>query len=147
MKPFTRLVQYYETDMMGITHHSNYIRWMEESRIDYLDQAGFPYREMEKGGIICPVTAVSCHYKKPCTFGDVITIRPQATGFNGVVMTIGYEMTNQQGELICTATSSHAFLNRDRELVRVKRDMPAFYDALMAQVALYEAQTAAKSKP
>ena len=26
-------VQYYETDRMGITHHSNYIRWMEEGRV------------------------------------------------------------------------------------------------------------------
>ena len=34
--------QYYETDQMGIIHHSNYIRWMEEARIAYMDELGFP---------------------------------------------------------------------------------------------------------
>lgn len=29
-------VNYYETDKMGITHHSNYLRWMEEARLDFL---------------------------------------------------------------------------------------------------------------
>ena len=43
MKPYIHKVQYYETDMMGITHHANYIHWMEEARIDFMDQLGFPY--------------------------------------------------------------------------------------------------------
>ena len=40
MKPYIRKVQYYETDMMGIAHHANYIHWMEEARIDFMDQLG-----------------------------------------------------------------------------------------------------------
>ena len=43
MKEYLHKVQYYETDMMGITHHSNYIRWMEEARIDFLSQIGWDY--------------------------------------------------------------------------------------------------------
>ena len=38
MKSYEHKVQYYETDKMGIVHHSNYIRWMEESRIAYPDE-------------------------------------------------------------------------------------------------------------
>ena len=41
--------QYYETDQMGIIHHSNYIRWFEEARIDFMDHCGFSYAQMEKG--------------------------------------------------------------------------------------------------
>ena len=40
MEPYVHKVQYYETDKMGIVHHSNYIRWMEEARIDFLDSVG-----------------------------------------------------------------------------------------------------------
>ena len=39
-------VQYYETDMMGVAHHANYIHWMEEARIDFMDEIGFPYKWM-----------------------------------------------------------------------------------------------------
>ena len=38
MKPYEYKAQYYETDQMGIIHHSNYIRWLESARIDYLEQ-------------------------------------------------------------------------------------------------------------
>lgn len=31
MKKYQHKVQYYETDKMGIVHHSNYIKWMESS--------------------------------------------------------------------------------------------------------------------
>ena len=38
-------VQYYETDRMGITHHSNYVRWMEEARTFFLREIGWPYEK------------------------------------------------------------------------------------------------------
>ena len=43
MRPYRHRVNYYETDKMGITHHANYIHWMEEARIDFLDQIGWGY--------------------------------------------------------------------------------------------------------
>lgn len=58
--PYIHTVQYYETDKMGITHHSNYIRWMEEARIDFLAQMGWDYVKLESLGIVSPVTAVEC---------------------------------------------------------------------------------------
>ena len=48
-------VQYYETDRMGITHHSNYVRWMEEARTFFLREIGWPYEKIEEEGIISPV--------------------------------------------------------------------------------------------
>ncbi len=81
-------VQYYETDMMGIVHHSNYIRWMEEARIDFMDRLGFPYAEMEQKGVLSPVTAVSCEYRHPCSFGEEISISVRVDSFNGVILKI-----------------------------------------------------------
>ncbi len=126
---YTRRVQYYETDMMGIAHHANYVHWMEEARIDFMDQIGYPYRRMEAEGVMSPVRAVSIQYKKPCTFGDEIAIFVSVEAFNGVVMTIRYEMTNEDS-LICEARSEHVFVNREGRLVRMKRDMPEFCDII-----------------
>ena len=136
MTPYTKKVQYYETDMMGIAHHANYIRWMEEARIDFMDQMGFPYARMEAEGIISPVRAVSCRYKKPCTFGDALRISVAVEGFNGVVLTLRYDMTREaDGALICQATSEHVFLRRDGGIIRMKRDMPEFSAALEGMCA------------
>ena len=46
MNPCEHKIQYCETDGMGIVHHSNYIRWFEEARVDLLEQLGFGYRDL-----------------------------------------------------------------------------------------------------
>ena len=47
MEPYLHKVQYYETDKMGIAHHSNYIRWMEEARVDFLEKIGWGFDRLE----------------------------------------------------------------------------------------------------
>ena len=133
MTTYRHKVQYFETDMMGVVHHADYIHWMEEARVDFLERVGFPYAAMERAGVVSPVRAVRCAYKKPCTFGDEIDIRVWVEDFNGVVLTVGYEMSNAAtGELLCEAYSEHVFLKREGGFVRLKRDMPDFCAALEA---------------
>lgn len=52
--PYSRRVHYYETDQMGIVHHSNYIRWFEEARTAYMDQNGIGYADVEAQGVQDP---------------------------------------------------------------------------------------------
>ena len=132
MKPYLHKVQYYETDMMGIVHHANYLHWMEEARIDFMDQLGFPYAEMEQKGVFSPVTALSCEYRHPCSFGDEISVSVSVDSFNGVVLTITYLMTDQKGETVCEARSQHTFLNKEGHFVRMKRELPEFCSAVDA---------------
>ena len=47
IKPYERSVYYYETDRMQIVHHSNYIRWIEEARLDWMRQIGWDYKSIE----------------------------------------------------------------------------------------------------
>ncbi len=133
MSPYIRKVHYYETDRMGVVHHSNYIRWMEEARVDFMEQIGFPYRRMEDAGVVSPVKSLSCEYRKPCTFGDEIAVSVSVESFNSVVLAIRYEMRNQLGDTVCTARSEHVFLDRDGHFVRMKRVMPDFCAALDAR--------------
>ena len=74
MTQYRHQAKYYETDQMGIIHHSNYIRWMEEARIDLMDEIGFSYRKMEEIGIISPVLSVQCEYKNRVHFDDTVLI-------------------------------------------------------------------------
>ena len=133
MKEYTHKVQYYETDMMGITHHANYIRWMEEARIDFMDQLGFPYSRMEGEGILSPVRSVSCIYKKPSTFGDTVSVAVAVESFNGLVLGLRYEMKNQKNEVVCEARSEHVFVNREGHVIRLKREQPEFCRMIEAQ--------------
>ena len=127
-------VQYYETDKMGITHHSNYIRWMEEARIDFLEKVGWGYAELEKQGIISPVVSVDCHYKKPTTFSDEIEIKVKILQFTGVKLKLGYEMYLDNA-LVCEAESMHCFVNAEGRPIRLKKDYPDLYETLAGQIS------------
>ena len=135
MKDYIHKVHYYETDKMGVTHHSNYIRWMEEARVDFLDQIGYGYAKMESAGIISPVIGVECEYKKTTTFDDEILIRPEIENFNGVKLEISYTMTDvTTGNLVCKGKSRHCFLNKDGKPLSLRKEFPEAEKALQALI-------------
>ena len=86
MESYKHKVNYYETDKMGITHHSNYIRFMEEARVYFLEQIGWGYDKFEEKGIISPVVSVTCNYKHTSTFTDEIEVSVEDDG-------IGFDKT------------------------------------------------------
>lgn len=132
---YKHTVQYYETDKMGITHHSNYIRWMEEARVDFLDQIGWGFRKLEETGIVSPVTSVSCNYKRSTTFDDEVEISVGIKEFTGVRLYIEYEMhLLGSDKTVCTGMSEHCFLNTEGRPIRLQKDYPGFYESLMAEL-------------
>ena len=130
MKAYQHKVQYYETDKMGITHHSNYIRWMEEARTVFLEEYGWPYDKMEEAGIFSPVTAVDCRYKVSTTYADVIDITISVLECKGVKLKLKYEMKKQDGQLACESYSEHCFLNAEGKLIRLQKEHPQLYQLL-----------------
>lgn len=135
LKPYCRPVYYYETDQMQIVHHSNYIRWFEEARIDFLNQMGLPYDEMEKRGFLIPVLGVSCNYKIAFRFGDIFSIVPKLDHFNGLRMHLTYEVYDEKTkELKATGESSHCFTDRNLVPLRMKRQHPDIYEKLIKYV-------------
>lgn len=125
VKPYEHQAKYYETDQMGIIHHSNYIRWMEEARMDLMAQMGYDYKKMEEAEIISPVLSVECQYKSMVHFNDVVVIETKIAYYNGVKMTIQYRMSDREtGELRTLATSEHCFLNASGQPISLKRSYP-----------------------
>jgi acyl-CoA thioester hydrolase len=131
MQKYIHKVNYYETDKMGITHHSNYIRWMEEARIYFLESIGFGYDKLESDGIISPVIGINCEYKDTTTFNDEIAIDVLIKEFKGVRLIIEYKMENiKTGKLVLKGFSEHCFLDNDRKPVRLSKEFPEFNQKL-----------------
>ena len=125
MKEYIHKVKYYETDKMGITHHSNYIRWMEEARIDFLDQIGYGYDKLESDGIMSPVIGIECDYKLPTTFADEIAIIAEIKEFKGVKLIIEYIMKNlKTNEIVFKGISKHCFTNKEGKPIILKKEFP-----------------------
>ncbi len=127
--PYSHQVKYYECDRMGVTHHSNYIRFMEEARIDWMDQLGYGFERMEAEGIVSPVVALSCNYKRTTTFKDVIEIEVIVDEMSELKISFRYNM-RVAGKTVCTATSTHCFLDGGRPVVLADR-FPELYKAIV----------------
>ena len=130
-----RRINYYETDRMGVVHHSNYIRYLEEARCHWLDAIGMPFSVLEENGITIPVLGVNVTYKHHVTFDDTIIINVYAKEYNGVRMTIGYNVTDKKtGNLVLTGETKHCFTNKALRPVNLKKYAPEFskkFEALL----------------
>jgi len=130
MKPYIHKVNYYETDKMGVTHHSNYIRFMEEARVDFMEQLGFGYEKMEEAGVGSPVIGLECAYKKPTTFTDEIEISVKTEKCSAFKLVIGYEM-KVGDQVVFTGNSTHCFLDKNGRPVILEKAFPEFYKKLI----------------
>lgn len=132
MGSYRHKVQYYETDQMGIVHHSNYIRWFEEARTAYLEAIGIPYEKMEADGIISPVIEVQAEYLRMVRFGNTVDIKTKIRQYNGIKLEIVYEVSEvKSGMLHCKGISGHCFLNEKGCPVSLKKDHPEYHAVLM----------------
>lgn len=128
---YQHFVQYYETDKMGITHHSNYIRFMEEARLDFFKKLGFDYLDFEKMGVISPVIGLNnIRFKKPSTVGDIIDIEVSVKSFNSLILTVHYNMKIKD-VLIFEGDSDHCFLSKEGKMLPLgENTFPELYHKL-----------------
>jgi len=123
--PYSREVFYYETDQMGIVHHSNYVRWLEEARIDFMKQIGISYAAMEEMGILIPVLGVSVTYKIPFRYGERMYISVKPCEYNGIKFKLEYELRNAEDGKVCSlGKSEHCFCTREMKPLSLKKSYP-----------------------
>lgn len=134
IEPYQRRAKYYETDQMAVIHHSNYIRWFEEARVDFLEKIGLGYDKIESAGVYSPVLGISCEYKASVRFNEDVLIIPKLTFFNGIKMTIEYLIVDAETKQVrATGESKHCFVSKDDfRPVSLKKDYKEMYDIMVA---------------
>lgn len=136
MKFYTRKVHYYETDQMGVVHHSNYARFFEEARMDYWDQVGLDYHQMEQDGILVPVLACSCRYKKPLRYPQAFTVVATLKEFNGVRFCLEYQIyVDGSKDPVALGETEHCFANKAMHPIRIEKRYPQIMDKVLTMLS------------
>lgn len=104
-------VRYYETDQMGIVHHSNYIRYFECARNKLMCDAGYPIEKCEADGIVFPILSVNCNYKHPAKMGDKLRCTAEITQRPLARLYVKQEVYNQDGILCVEGETVLGFLD------------------------------------
>lgn len=106
------VVRYAETDMMGIVYHANYLPWLEIGRTNLLKELGVSYRVLEEEGYRLPVLEIAMKYFRPAKYDDVVDVVTTLEEKPLLRIRLGYEV-KRGDELLATASSVHAFLDKD----------------------------------
>ena len=104
-------LRYYETDQMGIVHHSNYIRYFECGRMAMLREVGLPMHKIEEAGVMMPVVAVDCRYRTPARMGDTLRIVSMIDTMPTAKVVIKSEIYNQGDALVCSGSVTLGFID------------------------------------
>lgn len=135
MHAYRRRPHFYETDQMGVIHHANYIRWMEEARVAYMDEMGYGYNRVEEEGISIAVTGITGEYRSMVRFGDLVDIQCAITACSAVRMRIVYRITDAKtGALRFMGESRHCYVNREGRPVSLKKALPELFVKLTSLV-------------
>ncbi len=127
--PYRRKINYYETDRMSIVHHSNYARYLEEARMDFMRQVGISYDDLEEKGIVIPVLELHDQYIKSLTFGDEIEIQISLIKLTAVRFKMKYEIINiATGEVVHKAETAHCFVEPGLVPLNLKKHFPEVYE-------------------
>ena len=114
-------VAFFETDAMGVVHHSNYIRHLELVRVHWLDEHDQPYRIYAEQGLHYATTHVEIDYRRSTGFDDVIEIVAWLDWVRGASMRIDYELTCE-GSCVATASTVHAMVDHNGRVRRIPKE-------------------------
>ncbi|MBR6013776.1 MAG: acyl-CoA thioesterase [Selenomonadaceae bacterium] len=113
VKNFFR-VHFYETDLMGVVHHSNYIRWFETGRVEFLRAVGISLNDMIEDKILFPITEIKAKYFQPAKFDDEIELETNALALTKVKMEFNYKIRRKnENEILVSGYSQNVFTSME----------------------------------
>ena len=117
-------VAFYETDAMGIVHHSNYIRFFEQARVRWLEDHDQPYTAYVEQGLNFATTHVSVDYRASARFGDELSVTTWLEWVRGASLRMAYRI-DRDGTLTATGATEHAAVNSEGRVRRIPKESRA----------------------
>jgi acyl-CoA thioester hydrolase len=123
-------VRYGETDQMGVVYHGTLAVYFENGRTELIRSLGITYADMEREGVLMPVTELYCRYLRPLHYDDEITVRCTVREMPVQRMTVHTEVLNSKGKLAVSGKVTLAFMD---PVSRKGIEAPAFLRELLAK--------------
>jgi acyl-CoA thioester hydrolase len=119
-------VRYCECDPMGVAHHAAYAPWLEIGRTELLRATGVTYADLERAGVFLVITELTCRYRRPVFYDDVVEVRTSVAGGSRVKIEHRYEIVVVEdgshggngavrvpGEVVTTASTTLVCVGKD----------------------------------
>ncbi len=114
MKEFTWPIRvYYEdTDAAGVVYHSNYLKYMERARTEWLRTIGFSQQSLdEKSGLIIVIMEMDIKFSKPARLDDLLEVKSQLVKITGTSFMFDQSI-QKSNDIICAARVKDVCLDK-----------------------------------
>lgn len=118
---YRRRVQFYETDLMGVVHHSNYLKFLEEARVAWGTSSQLIKYNQPETAAHFAVLETKVRHLKPSKFGDELEIDLEVRR-NGIRVEFQYRV-RKNNEVVCVAQTVHAPLDKDLKPMKLSLEM------------------------
>ena len=113
-------VRFVETDLMGVVHHSNYLRWFEMARVEYLRTADVLLPDLIADGILFPITDVQCKYRQSAYFDEKIRVEARLVDFSRAKLCFAYRVVRETDNvLLAEGTTQNVFTDDKGRIIRL----------------------------
>ena len=124
---------FYDTDAMAVVHHSNYIRWFEIGRVEFLREAGITLNQLMDDGYVFPITEVSAKYVNSAKFDDELIIETTPEALTKAKMAFTYRILRASDDtLLVTGRTQNVFTSMDTG--KITRLPETYYNKLKAML-------------
>ena len=128
--------RYAETDQMQVIHHAVYPVWYEVARTEFIRKAGMPYSEMEKQGVMTPLTDLICKYTRTCAYEDEITIETKLSKLTPTRLAFQYTLyKNGEDAPFHTGETHHGWVDSSTfRPINMKKRFPDIYERMLTTI-------------
>tara|TARA_B100000886_G_scaffold63478_1_gene39542 strand:+ start:1056 stop:1400 length:345 start_codon:yes stop_codon:yes gene_type:complete len=97
---------------MSFVHHSNYFKYFELARLEWLNFLGISYSQIEESGVLMPVFRASAEYIKPLFFEESFKITVSLMDPPKATLKFQYLVINSKNIIVCRGETVLAFLSK-----------------------------------
>lgn len=129
-------VLYGDTDAAGVVYNANYLRYFEIGRTELMRDWVCSYREIERLGIVLPVTECYTRFKAPALYDDLLTIETSVAELRKLTCRFNYRITRQdpqaeRPQLLAKGYTIHAAVTRQGKLTPLPMDIALKLEMLL----------------
>ncbi len=129
---------YGDTDAGGIVYNGNYLRFLEMGRTEMMRERICSYKDVEKRGLILPVTESYLRYKAPALYDDLIIIETKLVELKKVSCKFTYKIVRKEEgmekeRLLTRGYTVHAAVNLQGKLTPFPEDLLANLQTMLFQ--------------
>ncbi len=115
---------YADTDAMGIVYHTNYIKWFEVGRAEFLREIGLVYANLAQQGYYLPLTEVGCHYLLPARYDQILLVETEIDYVRRASLKFLSTIWDEAKEkILVEGHTVHAFTNGQGKVIRFPQEI------------------------